>query len=178
MARRKSVPKPASFVRPEGRAPIASKSAASRAYPTVREALASPDSAALMRGAVHAASILSAIALVGCAQPECETSSLGEARVHTVSAMERLLSLEPVEASKELGVGMGIVAHPSVAAIAGAMPAIYVPPTPPVILPSPQERAAAGEMVQVRPTAPVPETGTKVEPSANPADPLAGMNGL
>ena len=121
--------------------------------------------------AALAVAILSAIALAGCAQPECETSAIGEARVHTVSAMERLLSFEPVEASKELGVGIGIVAHPSVAAIAGAMPAVYTPP--PAILPSPLERAAAGEMVQVRPSAPVPEATTPEN-----ADPLAGLEGL
>jgi hypothetical protein len=81
-------------------------------YPSVREVLARPDLLGAVRRAVGIATA-AGIALAGCADPVCGTSSLDELRIHGGASLDRLADGELAAAADELAVGSGVQIHPT-----------------------------------------------------------------
>jgi hypothetical protein len=118
--------------RPTAEAPRRVEGAAAgrrAAYPSARQALSDPGARATLRAAAVwrgglAAGVAAAALAGGCAKPECQPTTLGEAAAHTRSAFGDLARLEPRAALAELGVGFGLVPHTSLS-VAGAMKVVH-----------------------------------------------------
>jgi len=122
---------PRAVVRETAPAPTAK---AEVGYPSLGDALRSPELVHVVRAAVRAAACVGLLgaagAASGCQPPECQASRWGEVKVHGSSAVTDVGRLDVGYALDELGVGLGISPHPSGPAIAGEM--MPVMPTPPV----------------------------------------------
>lgn len=65
---------------------------------------------------------------MGCAEPECSTTRIGELSSHWQSALQQIVDLDARGAAENLAIGVGITPHPAMA-LPGAMPVVFMPPT-------------------------------------------------
>jgi hypothetical protein len=103
-----------------------------RGYPSARDAVAT--NTAVMRGAVGLAIALGlTLGASGCATPTCVPTAREELKLHGQSAVSAFGVLELKGGLEQLGIGLGLVTHPTPSA--GMMPGGMIMPVP--IVPPP-----------------------------------------
>lgn len=95
-----------------------------------------PDLGQWLKGAALAAA--GGLALAGCADPVCASTSIEETKLHGADGIEALLDLELRSGVEHLGVATGISPHPHPPMVAGLMMPV-APPAGPTAPPKPEE---------------------------------------
>ncbi len=71
--------------------------------------------------AIELAAALATVMMVGCAQPVCAATPMGEMQVHVDGALRAIVAFHGERALEEIGVALGMTAHPAPPQIDGGI---------------------------------------------------------